>query len=77
MKVAKYLILIVSLLVFPSYSWADELDELCKKQLCRKPFTVSLQKKMERNSRWNLTAHCPLFRTAGLPFTPARWGHHG
>ena len=47
MKMAKYLILIVSLvaMALPGYSFADELDELCKKQLCRKPFTVLLKKK--------------------------------
>lgn len=37
--------LIIFLVVWTLPAYADELDELCKKQLCRKPFTVSLTKK--------------------------------
>lgn len=47
MQMVKYYFMLLNLTaitLLPALTYADKLDEICKKQLCRKPFTVSLQK---------------------------------
>jgi len=68
LKVA--LILFLGAGVYNSTATADELDELCKKQLCRKPITISLYKKDGTQFNMTLPRALPIVSGAFLTIYP-------